>query len=243
MIEANRERLKNKPYEELYGKEKALEIRKKRSIKLKGKDYSILFSKERAQQLKRNLSLFNKRTIEKIKEKYPFFSQIEEMRYNPDKTNDKEIQVHCKNHLCPNSKEQDGWFTPTRSQINERIRCVEINNIDNSYFYCSDECKDQCPLFGLNPVFELNKLNKNELLYTHGEYQQFREYVLERDNYECQYCGESAEHVHHERPQKLEPFYTLDPDYTWSVCSKCHYEKGHKDECSTGKLANTICSN
>jgi 5-methylcytosine-specific restriction endonuclease McrA len=82
---------------------------------------------------------------------------------------------------------------------------------------------------------------KSEKLYTQEEYQQFREYVLERDNYKCQYCGQKAEHVHHERPQKLEPFFALDPDLAWSVCEKCHYKYGHKDECSTGKLANMVC--
>jgi len=64
-------------------------------------------------------------TIIQIKNRYPFFSQIEEMRYNPNKPGEKEIQVHCKNHLCPNSKEQNGWFTPTYIQLYERIRQLE----------------------------------------------------------------------------------------------------------------------
>jgi len=33
------------------------------------------------------------------------------MRYNPDKPGEEEIQVHCKNHLCKNSKKKmDGLF-------------------------------------------------------------------------------------------------------------------------------------
>lgn len=80
---------------------------------------------------------------------YPTFSKIEEMRYNPITLDEKEIQVHCKNHNCPNSKEQGGWFTPTYQQLYERIRQIEHElGTDGSYLYCSDECKQICPLFG-----------------------------------------------------------------------------------------------
>ncbi len=53
---------------------------------------------------------------------------------------------------------------------------------------------------------------------------------------------EKTEHMHHIKPQKLEPFFSLDPDYCIACCSKCHYEKGHKDECGTGKLSKLICN-
>lgn len=179
-----------------------------------------------------------KRTIEGLHDKYPIFSKIEEMRYNPDKPNEKEIQVHCKNHNCLNSKEQGGWFTPNGREIEARIYYIEQGS-DGCYFYCSNKCKEECPLFNLksDPFKDTSKS------YIDSEYNQFREFVLKRDNYKCQYCGKKAEHVHHERPQKLEPFFSLDPEYGWSVCKKCHYEKGHSTgtKCSTGNLANKIC--
>ena len=68
-----------------------------------------------------------------------------------------------------------------------------------------------------------------------------RNFVLERDGWQCQYCGEQADHVHHERPKKLEPFFTLDPDLAWSVCRKCHNKYAHVDECSTINIANIHC--
>ena len=179
-----------------------------------------------------------KLTITKIKNKYPLFSKIEEMRYNPNKPGEKEIQVHCKNHNCPNSKEQGGWFTPTYIQLYERIRQLEKDYGNGGcYFYCCDECKQECPLYNLKG----DPLKDIENWYNQEEYQTFRDHVLTRDNYICQYCGELAEHVHHERPQKLEPFFSLDPDYAISVCKKCHYKYCHKDECSTGNIANKIC--
>jgi len=177
-----------------------------------------------------------KLTIEKIHEKYPFFSKIEEMRYNPNRPG--EIQVHCQYNKCKNSKQGGGWFTPTYVQLYERIRQLEKDyGNEGCYLYCSEECKKHCPLYFL----KTDPYEKNEKPYTEYEYQVFRTFVLERDNYTCQYCDELATEVHHERPQKLEPFFALDPDYAWSCCEQCHYEKGHKDECSTGNLAKKIC--
>jgi len=80
-------------------------------------------------------------------------------------------------------------------------------------------------------------------LYTIEEYQTWRITVLEREDYLCEYCEEQAMHVHHSRPQKLEPGFILDPDFGIACCETCHYKYGHKTgtECSTGNLASTIC--
>ena len=122
--------------------------------------------------------------------------------------------------------------------MHERIRALEKEGFDNDRFYCCDECKQSCPIYRLH--YDPNKKETTKT-YTFSEYQSFREFVLERDNYKCQYCGKEATEVHHERPQKLEPFFALDPDLAWSVCKDCHFKYGHKDECSTGKLAGKIC--
>ena len=187
-------------------------------------------------------------TIDYIKQKYPLFSKIEEIRYNPDKPELNEIQVHCKNHNCQNSKEKGGWFTPDKkSLLYERIRSIEHPKGSGAgYFYCSYKCKEECPLYNktVTQIIKEDQIKAGlikEDWYDSTEYQIFREEVLRRSGNKCEYCGEVADHVHHSRPQKLEPFFSLDPDYGISCCKKCHYEKGHKDECSTGQLASIIC--
>jgi len=117
---------------------------------------------------------------------------------------------------------------------------LEKGGYGERYFYCSDQCKDACPLYN-KKLTQLLKEHNKEIKYTNKEYQQFRKHVLNRDKYVCQYCERQATYVHHERPQKSEPFFVLDPDYAWSGGKKYHYEKGHKDECSTGSLANKVC--
>lgn len=144
------------------------------------------------------------------------------------------LTVVCANSGC------DSRFIPKLSEVVERIRCLKGTQNGECRIYCSEECKNSCSIFR-KVKFQKKHPLINEKVYTESEYNQFREFVLERDNYKCQYCGEVAEHVHHEKPQKLEPFFSLDPDYAWSCCKKCHYKNGHKDECSTGMLSKKIC--
>jgi len=225
------------------------EMRKRNSEAHKGKVVSkevrqqlrvIQLGKKHTKESKKKLKIASRSTIKEIKNKYPFFSQIEEMRYNPDRPEEKEIQVHCKNHNCPNSKEQGGWFTPTRSQMAERIRQLEhLYGNEGSYFYCSQNCKNVCPLFKLqNDPFKNTKK-----IYTFQEQQLWRQVVLKRENYLCEYCGEKATCAHHEKPMKTHPHLALDPDNGIACCEECHYKYGHKTgtECSTGNLASRIC--
>jgi len=187
-----------------------------------------------------------KLTIEKIKERYPTFYKEEELRYNPEKLNEKEIQVRCKYNKCKNSKENDGWFTPTMHQIHQRVDCIEKDyGNGGGFFYCSDKCKEKCFLFAFNPNHFLNNQN-TESPHTQAEINIWRQEVLrrqkDRDGYNsCEMC-ESRENlqVHHEKPQKTHPGMTLDPDNGIILCKKCHYKYGHKTgtECSTGNLAN-----
>ncbi|MBY9000050.1 MAG: hypothetical protein KGD64_03980 [Candidatus Heimdallarchaeota archaeon] len=187
----------------------------------------------------------NRHTIKQIKNKYPLFYKMEEPRKDP---NDKHIiQYHCKNNKCPNSKEKGGWFTPTTTQVGSRITALEKLECDGSFLYCSEKCKQECTLFRVSSKRLAEQfLNENceikENYYTSEEYQTWRKEVLRRSENRCEYCGKPATDAHHTRPQKLEPFFALDPDYGIATCETCHYRKGHKDECSTGRLASIICN-
>ena len=180
---------------------------------------------------KKKMSISSRLTISKIKKKYPLFFKIEEMRYNPYKPGEKEIQVHCKNHNCKNSKEKGGWFTPTGIQLYERIRQLENENGNGgSYLYCSDECKNECPLYRIYDDPFKNKIKP----YTPSEYIEWKNIILEKDNNECQYCGKKENlNVHHIKPEKLFPHLSLDIDNGITLCRVCHIKIGHNisDEC------------
>jgi hypothetical protein len=193
-------------------------LRKKQSLILR-ESRSLETEKERKKYSPKNPNVL---TIKQIKERYPFFYKIEKIRFNK---NTKQIEVKCK--YC------NKWFTPKSSQLRSRICAVEHEDgNDGCFLYCSKKCKQLCPSFGVKKETSIKQ-----------EYFVFREFVLERDNYTCQFCGKRAKFVHHERPKKIEPFFEFDPDLAWSCCKKCHYKKGHPSgtECSHGYLAHKNC--
>ena len=187
-------------------------------------------------------------SIERIKEKYPTFSKIEEMRYEPGKEHEKVIQVHCKNSNCENSLEKGGWFTPHRRQLEQRIRAIEVQLGNGAgYLYCSKYCKTTCSIFNktVNQLIKEDKINAGIIedpWYTTTEYLTWRNFIWDLDNGFCVYCGEPAEHVHHIMPQKIYPNLTLDPDNGICVCNECHSKYGHRDErCTYGHLSQLVC--
>ena len=242
------------------GKKHKLESIKKMSLAKLGKKASLSTKIKMSESHKNNT--YSKLTIEKINSKYTFFSQIEEMRYNPDKPEEKESQVHCHNHNCSKSKEKDGWFTPNIEQLKRRIYELEKDDGNGGcYFYCPDGCKQTCPTYGKS-VAQLIKEDEiragiiKEESPT-GELHIFREEVLKRQRdelgyNECEYCRNKNLKelvVHHEYPRKTHPQFELDPDNGIVCCgmnseNKCHYKYGHRKgtPCSTGNLANKICT-
>jgi len=213
----------------------------------KGKtDIFSLESIEKIRQAQLGRISSRKYSIKDYQEKHPLFSKIEEMRYNPDKPG--EIQFHCKNHKCPNSKEKGGWFTPSGIQIEERKAAIEKDYGNGAaYFYCSELCKQECSLFGKS----VNQLIKEDQIiagiieddwYNSSEYQIWREQVFKLDNRICQYCGNEGNIAHHILPQKTHPELSLDPENGITVCEECHYKYAHSDQlCTTGHLSRLVC--
>lgn len=146
------------------------------------------------------------------------------------------LQVRCFYNQCRK------WYTPTIVQVVNRIQVIKGNIGGNNNFYCSEECKRNCSIYGV-PITQLMPTNTipDIVLYTASELRIWREEVLKRANYVCEYCGEKATIAHHIRPKKLEPFFALDPDNGLACCEKCHYKYAHRDECSTGYLAHVPC--
>jgi len=163
------------------------ETRKKLSKKLKGEKNALFgkfgrdhprYGSKQTKKTKNKISKKNKFTIEKIQEKYLIFAKEEEMRYNPDKLEEKEIQVHCKYSECKNSKENGGWFTPTLIQFYERIRHLETKTgNDGNYLYCSEKCKQKCCLYNLrsdpNLISKFKKYKNNVYKETYKTVEKF----------------------------------------------------------------------
>jgi len=90
-----------------------------------------------------------KLTLEKILISTPNILDFEEIREV-----DGQIQVRCK--FCNN------LFNPTNSQLHERLRRIRYpKNNSNSYFYCSEKCKLDSPLFARKTTIKHDMQYKN----------------------------------------------------------------------------------
>lgn len=177
-------------------------------------------------------------------EKHPLFYKIEEIRDSKDGDS---IEVRCKMHSCRK------WFKPKYKQIQKRIQAINGergNGEDN--FYCSEECKKECPSYGLNSnsikYNNLNKRNVAESKFTQYELKVFRKEVKRRQFEEFGYnfceiksCKNKGPYfVHHERPKKQDWIFGLDPDNGTIACRE-HHEELHEGECSYSTLAKLKC--
>jgi len=152
---------------------------------------------------------------------------IEQCRRNKD--DNKVLDIKCA--YCGK------WFTPTISQIYERIRSIFGKQVGEQRLYCSEQCKKECP------IYRQKKYPKDFKVSTSREVQaDLRQLRFEKDNYTCQKCFkhkdelEVALHCHHLEGIKWEPFESADVDKVLTVCKTCHLEIHKKEDCKYNDL-------
>ena len=125
------------------------------------------------------------------------------------------------------------WFIPTLGAVKSRVNTLLYNEIDRSKFYCSQGCKDACPIFNKHS----NIIDKKQA--TSREVQpQLRQLVLKRDNYTCQECGaiDTELHCHHIWPLNESPITSADVDECITYCKDCHKLKHEIPGCGYDEL-------
>lgn len=128
------------------------------------------------------------------------------------------------------------WFIPTCQNIVDRIRFIDGKSSWEGRFYCSKECKKECPIHGQV------KFPKDFKSATSREVQpELRQQVLERDKWECQICGSNKSlHCHHIDPVISNPIESADIDNCITLCKDCH-KKVHKlPKCGLSDLRKCI---
>jgi len=135
------------------------------------------------------------------------------------------------------------WYIPDVYSVINRIRTTIGKKKGEHHFYCSPDCKNNCYIFNKKPETLMHEDEWragrdswwDEPRHMQG---QWRELVLERDNYTCQKCG-SKENLkaHHIKPVKLYPLESCDVDNGIILCGECHNKAHHIAGCSTGELA------
>lgn len=155
--------------------------------------------------------------------------QFEKIRCCPK--NKKLLEVKCA--YCGK------WILPTNLQVRNRIQVFNGTISGEQRFYCSENCKQACP------IFNQKKWPKDFKQATSREVVPLlRQLVLERDNWTCQKCGTTTEmaqlHVHHIIPYAQNKMQANDPDSCITLCKKCHEKVHQQDGC---KYSDLKCKN
>ena len=140
-----------------------------------------------------------------------------------DPVNPRWLQVRCKQ--C---KE---WFNPTKRQVNNRLRCLDLHN-GEANFYCSEDCKNECIIFKQR-IHPKGKYKKSQ----RPDQQEWAKMVKERDGYLCQKCGSINKlNAHHIEGLKINPIESADIDIGITLCNDCHKLLHKTNGCTTRDL-------
>ena len=137
----------------------------------------------------------------------------EEVRSNKDDPNILEVKcTYC-----------GKWYIPSLNNVKGRSCFLNDKYKSEGRFYCSEECKQECP------IFWKHKWPKGFKIATSREVQpELRQLVLKRDGYQCVKCGSTESlHCHHITGVELNPIESADMDNCITLCKSCH-KKIHK---------------
>jgi hypothetical protein len=218
----------NKEYEE-ENKEILKEKRKTYNLqnKEKRKTYNLK-NKEKIKEYMKEYNLKNKETKKEYMKAHQNSPTNEELvqklkLYEEVKGN----QIKCR--YCGD------WYTPTVQEVENRLKGISKSDI--MYIYCSEECKEACPVYRkvLYPK-GFKKASSREVNPV------LRQLVFERDQYTCQKCLlhknelDCSLHCHHINPYVDSPIEGNDPENCITLCKDCHKEVHKIPGCGYNEL-------
>ena len=134
------------------------------------------------------------------------------------------------------------WFIPSRIYVTRRLQALKDQITGYQNFYCSEGCKQACPLYQKSPdqLMKEDAIRASRLgwLELNREVQpELRKLVLERDGYQCTKCSSKGPlHCHHIYPVATDPLESADMDNCITLCIDCHKKVHKKDGCKYGEL-------
>jgi hypothetical protein len=131
----------------------------------------------------------------------------------------------------------EGWFIPKKTDVSNRIQSIKGNYIGENRLYCSDDCKQNCPVFGQQ------KSRKGEKTYiSRNDQAALKELVLEKYGHVCEKCGEEANLIcHHITGVEINPVESADIDNCVVFCENCHNGIHKQNGCGYHEMIKKEC--
>ena len=194
----------------MYGKHHTEETKKKQSISMKSK----ISGNWKGGITENNLPFYNTYAHQ--------ISYCEEVRRNIKDQNILEVKcAYC-----------GKWYIPLMISVQNRVQTLNGNYCGEQRLYCSDNCKQECP------IYKKHKWPAGFKPATSREVQpELRQMCLKRDNYTCQKCGltqdelDTGLHCHHIEGIRWVPLESADLDKVITFCKNCHIEVHKQSDC------------
>jgi len=215
-------REKNK--ELIIEKRKKYYQKNKENIKEKSKNYREE-NIEKHKKDKKNYSIKNQKELKEYRKLYykSFCNFNSDADYRKEIELYEEIKISTNGNLMCKCAYCGEWFEPTIIQILFRIRSMNNLKKGEGRLYCSQNCKNNCP------IYNQRLYPKDHKPATSREVQpELRQMVFKRDNYTCQKCGKHRDnlevgiHCHHKEGILWEPLQSADMDMCITLCEDCH---------------------
>lgn len=131
--------------------------------------------------------------------------------------NDDGVSLEVKCRYCGK------YFIPKIMQVSNRVSSLNGNSLGDNSLYCSDNCKESCPIYRKKRYPKgFKKASSREVNPL------IRQMCFERDNWECQICGSTQEeaplHCHHVEGYTQNPRLGNDVTNVITLCKTCHKE-------------------
>lgn len=150
----------------------------------------------------------------------------------------KQVAYAEKIRRCPQNREKlevacaycGRYFMPKIKELKQRIRALKgsAHRTGEARLYCSNDCKRLCP------IFNQSKYPRDFIVDNSREVQpELRQLVFQRDDYECQKCGETESlHCHHITGVEQDPLLSADVDNCVTLCEFCHINVHKQKGCT-----------
>lgn len=121
-------------------------------------------------------------------------------------------------------------FIPTNAAVRLRISCLFGECSGEGRFYCSEQCKQACPIYHKKDWPKgFRQGTSREVL------PELRHMVFDYDDYTCQRCHATIEnsqlHAHHIKGAVKEQMLANDITNVITLCKTCHIEVHRRDGC------------
>ena len=132
------------------------------------------------------------------------------------------------------------YFIPNNSTVIHRIQALKGQLGGDLFLYCSNKCKQACPIYGKVKYPELFKIDTSREVQA-----ELRQMVFELDGWECQRCGATTQevelHCHHLTGVELNPIESADVDNCITLCEFHHGELHKRKGCTYNDFRRKAC--